>query len=199
MIYDEFYAVARHALKNHAGADGLQITAITPSAVGPVVHWTAPLLARERQRKAMGVVGVVAGPVILDLLVRTLAARWRRGAPYCPQDWDQQLSVRYRRVFGRQTPATGPGWSWLWEGGAQAIVASGVPRNFKTTDMKEKYGAARWYHQAEEDCEYVDDIIDAVEHLSGFICEDCGKPGKIRRGSWIRCLCELHAKGRPGS
>lgn len=199
MIVDEFNRIASRALQNHAGSGSLRITAIVPSAVGPVVHWTAPLLARERQRKALGVVGIVSGPVILDILVRVLAARWRKGAPYCPQDWDTQLAARYRRVFGRQLPSTGPGWCWLWEAGAQAIVASGVPRSFKTTDLKEKYGSARWYHQADEDCEYVDDITDAVEHLSGFICEDCGKPGMIRRGSWIRCQCDLHAKGRQGS
>lgn len=198
MIVDEFYCIARHALKSYAGADSVEITAIIPSSIGPTVQWTAPLLARERKRQALGVVGPVAGPVILDVLVRTLSARWRTGAPHCPIDWDQRLSGRYRRIFGSQTPATGPGWLWLWEGGAQAIVAAGVPRNFKTTDAKEKFGSIRWYHQAEEDHEYVDDITDAVEHLSGFICEDCGRPGKIRRGSWIRCLCELHAKGGPG-
>ncbi|MCJ2074437.1 hypothetical protein MKK68_02010 [Methylobacterium sp. E-016] len=198
MIYDEFYGIAWHALKSYAGSDSLAITAIVPTAMGPVVQWKAPLLARERKRKALGVVGPVAGPVILDVLTRTLAARWRTGAPHCPLDWDTQLSIRYRRIFTKQTPATGPGWLWLWEGGAQAIVASGVPRSFKTEDMKEKFGEIRWYHQADEDCQYAEDIIDAVEHLSAFVCEDCGRPGRIRKGGWLRCLCDLHAKGRPG-
>lgn len=199
MIVDEFYGIARHALKNHAGSDSVRITAVVPSAVGPVVQWAAPLLARERKRQPLGVVGVVAGPIILDILVRTLAARWRNGAPRCPVDWDVRLSGRYQRIFQRQTPATGPGWCWLWEGGAQAIVASGVPRNFKTTDMKEKFGSIRWYHQADEDHEYVDDITDAVEHLSGFICEDCGRPGRIRNGGWLRCQCNRCDERRPGS
>ncbi|SFM41199.1 hypothetical protein [Methylobacterium pseudosasicola] len=199
MIVDEFYGIARHALKNHPGSDSVRITAIVPSAMGPVVQWEAPILARERQRKALGVVGVVAGPVILEVLVRTLAARWRKGAPYCPQDWDVRLAGRYQRIFQRQAPSTGPGWSWLWEGGAQAIVAAGVPRNFRTTDAKDKFGSIRWYYEAEEDCQYVDDITDAVEHLSSFICEDCGSPGRIRKGGWLRCQCELHAKGRTGA
>lgn len=198
MIYDEFLTIARHALRQHRGADSLQLVAIEPSGMGPRIKWEAPLLSRERERKAGGVLGPVAGPVILGVLVRTLAVRWWKGAPYCAHDWDEQMAVQYRRIFQKQAPDTGPGWRWLWEGGAQSIVAAGVPRGFHTVQTKEKFGSIRWYHEAEENSTKVYDIIDAVEHLSAFICEDCGRPGRIRRGSWIKCLCDVHAKGRPG-
>ena len=34
------------------------------------------------------------------------------------------------------------------------------------------------------------DLIEEAETKSATICEDCGKPGKLRSGGWIRTLCD---------
>jgi len=32
-------------------------------------------------------------------------------------------------------------------------------------------------------------LIREAEAEAGRTCEDCGKPGKLRRGGWVRTLC----------
>ena len=53
----------------------------------------------------------------------------------------------------------------------------------------------RWYTEGDT-ATAVDDVVDATEHLSAHICEECGGPGRVRRGGWLRTLCERHAGGR---
>jgi hypothetical protein len=38
------------------------------------------------------------------------------------------------------------------------------------------------------------EITNEAERLSGETCEVCGNPGKPREGSWIKTLCDEHAK-----
>ncbi|KQO66531.1 hypothetical protein IPV08_19130 [Methylobacterium sp. SD274] len=199
MIASEFLTIAGRALRDHCGADSVTVRAIEPTVHGPRVRWDGPLLHRERRRDTIpggGVwIGPPAGPLLLNILSLATAFRWADGAPRCAKDWSERLARRYRRVFGPTGPATGPGWSWLWEAGAQAVKDAGIPSDFRTSDAKEKYGSARWYVEGDTSAA-VDDVIDAVEHLSAHICEDCGAPGRIRQGGWLRCLCTRHAEGR---
>lgn len=199
MIAAEFLTIAGRALRDYRGADSVTVTSIEPTVHGPRVVWDGPLLARDRRRDPMpggGVsIGPPAGPLLLDVLSLATAFRWANGAPRCATGWDDRLARRYPRVFGSTGPATGAGWSWLWEAGAQAVKDAGLPRDLRSSDMKEKYGSIRWYVEGDTS-ETVDDLVDAVEHLSAHICEDCGAPGRIRRGGWLRCLCERHAGGR---
>lgn len=199
MIADEFLSIAGPALRQHRGADCVTVTAIEPSPHGPLVRWSAPLLAVERERipgPPVSFVGPVQGPVLLALLARVLACRWRDGAPRCPPDWQQRLARRHRKVFGQGCFECGPGWRWLWEGAAELMRENGIADGFHTTQMKEKFGSARWYYDSNENCEYTANTVDSVEHLSAFICEECGRPGWIRQGGWLRCLCPEHAGNR---
>lgn len=202
MIASEFLTIAGRALRDYRGADSISIRAIEPTVHGPRVRWEGPLLHRERRRDPVPgggfTIGPPAGPVILDVLSLAIAFRWANGAPRCAPGWDERLARRYPRVFGSMGPSTGPGWSWLWEAGAQSVKDAGIPRAFRTTDAKEKYGGIRWYVEGDTST-VVDDIVDAVEVLSDFICEDCGAPGLTRKGGWIRTLCECHAGGRKAS
>ena len=199
MIAAEFLTIAGRALRDYRGADSVVVTAIEPTVHGPRVRWEGPLLARERRRDPMPgggfTIGPPAGPLLLDVLSLTTAFRWANGAPRCAPGWDDRLARRYPRVFGSTGPATGPGWSWLWEAGAQAVKDAGLPRDFRTSDAKEKFGSMRWYTEGDT-ATAVDDVVDATEHLSAHICEECGGPGRVRRGGWLRTLCERHAGGR---
>lgn len=57
------------------------------------------------------------------------------------------------------------------------------------TQVKEKFGRLRFYINGSSD--FVFGALEFAEYLSGFICEECGKPGKLRiRGSWLKTLCD---------
>ena len=58
--------------------------------------------------------------------------------------------------------------------------------------MKEKYGTLRFYYDGGDD--YIAGIVHMAENMSARTCETCGAPGKIRRGGWIRTLCDEHAE-----
>lgn len=198
MIVAEFLTIAGRALRDHRGADSVTVTSVEPTEHGPVFGGrvrSSPASAGAIRCRAAVSRSASAGLLLLDILALATAFRWADGAPRCAKDWSERLVRRYRRVFGPTGPATGPGWSWLWEAGAQSVKDAGLPADFRTSDAKEKYGEMRWYVEGDTSTA-VDDIVDAVEVLSGHICEECGGPGRRRRGGWIRTLCERHAGGR---
>lgn len=60
--------------------------------------------------------------------------------------------------------------------------------------VKEKFGILRIY--VNNPNEEVNSLVTAAEKLSGSICEDCGAPGILRGGGWlkVRCLdCQMKA------
>lgn len=56
--------------------------------------------------------------------------------------------------------------------------------------VKEKWGGLRFYVNGSDD--YVRGLIDMAEAISLRTCETCGKPGRPRKGGWVRTLCEEH-------
>ncbi|MCX7593177.1 MAG: hypothetical protein N2235_05355 [Fischerella sp.] len=57
--------------------------------------------------------------------------------------------------------------------------------------VKEKYGTLRFYVDRSDHA--ADDLIHFAELMSEVTCEECGNPGRLREGSWIRTLCDQHA------
>ena len=55
--------------------------------------------------------------------------------------------------------------------------------------VKEKFGTLRFYVNGGG--ETVDNFIRVAEHMSAVTCEECGAPGEIIRGGWIRVLCPV--------
>ena len=56
--------------------------------------------------------------------------------------------------------------------------------------VKEKFGTLRFYINGGDDvCPHL--IIDAEER-SAFICEICGRKGKLRDYGWLKTLCWYH-------
>ena len=61
--------------------------------------------------------------------------------------------------------------------------------------VKEKFGTLRIYVDGSND--FLDGMVNAMELASGYICEDCGRPGTRRSGGWILTQCdECHGKKR---
>jgi hypothetical protein len=60
------------------------------------------------------------------------------------------------------------------------------------SQVKEKFGTLRFYYGGGDSyCRGVESMADA---MSAVTCETCGNPGKMRRGGWIRTLCDEHAE-----
>lgn len=71
----------------------------------------------------------------------------------------------------------------------------GGNRKVIIAQIKEKFGGLRYYADGDID-EQMDGMIDFAESLSYTICEECGAPGKLRSGGWMRTLCDKHEEER---
>jgi len=92
----------------------------------------------------------------------------------------------------------GPGWWRLVSEtlDAMAVIARRESARVRITDFKEKYGSLRISWQAAVDepaWSEIETIADAAESRSETTCDECGAPGKLREGAWIRALCDVHA------
>jgi hypothetical protein len=58
----------------------------------------------------------------------------------------------------------------------------------RVTQIKEKWGTLRIYTTSATDFEQ--GVTRMAERLSEKTCELCGNPGRLRRMSWIRILCD---------
>lgn len=57
--------------------------------------------------------------------------------------------------------------------------------------VKEKFGTLRF--SVSGGSEQDDAYITFAEYFSGRVCEECGAPGQLRGGGWLRTLCDVHA------
>lgn len=58
--------------------------------------------------------------------------------------------------------------------------------------VKEKFGLLRYYtnHATDE----TENLIREAERKSSETCEECGEPGELRKGGWLRTLCDKCGK-----
>ena len=97
---------------------------------------------------------------------------------------------------------TGIGWYNLIytltnciDGRLEHLNKDGGNRKVVIAQIKEKFGGLRYYADGDVD-EQMDGMIDFAEALSYTICEECGAPGKLRSGGWMRTLCDKHEEER---
>lgn len=193
MSKTEFVTIAAAALAGLPNISddtpAVEVTAIRPSVHGPLVEWRG---------------GPPEAGVLLGVLARATALRWREGTPRIPEGWQAELGGRYPRALSPEGPSSWGGWRWLWEAGASMIEETGA-RSFKCEQTKEKFGSIRWYYSLGGKQNHlvnakVAPIVASVERLSAFTCEFCGAPGRIRSGGWAKACCDHHAdrKNRVG-
>jgi hypothetical protein len=61
------------------------------------------------------------------------------------------------------------------------------------SQVKEKFGTLRLYFTSEN--EEISAAIKEAEEASEVTCEDCGAAGSLRKGGWLRTLCDAcHAE-----
>jgi hypothetical protein len=60
--------------------------------------------------------------------------------------------------------------------------------------VKEKFGGLRFYYDGGD--EHISGMVRMAESWAAHTCEDCGKPGILREGGWLRTICDEHAQER---
>jgi len=107
---------------------------------------------------------------------------------------------RQRKMSMKETAmcwnfSCGDGWYWLIYQLCDSIQSCldnnkhlGV-RQVEATQVKEKFGGLRFYVNIAT--EEIFGMIHLAEHMSYYICEECGSTEKVsqNRGGWIRTLC----------
>lgn len=71
----------------------------------------------------------------------------------------------------------------------QRAVRDIVPQ-VVAVQVKEKFGGLRFYYEGGD--EQVFGMVRMAESWAANSCETCGAPGTIRRGGWMRTLCDKH-------
>ena len=74
----------------------------------------------------------------------------------------------------------------------QAVLEKyGVVDRYEIVQVKEKYGGLRWYDYPPQECwKEIADITSKYEHMSEYICCECGKPANWISEGWICPYCD---------
>lgn len=185
VIPSEFTAIMKASVGEVA--DILRVTGTIPTPAGPRVQFE---IVGSPDPAATNLTAEYVAEVA-EAASRYLAVRWRYDGeprPVPPKHWEI-LSKLHPTIFNVPTD-TGEGWHWLLCMIAEWLSEGGLPPRYETTQVKEKFGGLRFYHQGTPSTLK---IARAVEQVSYGVCEACGAPGRLRKGGWARTLCDDHA------
>jgi hypothetical protein len=101
----------------------------------------------------------------------------------------------YDRDFAKQS--VGKGWASLIDEVFDMLETMEHPP--KIIQVKEKWGGLRIYDSGVYSTiipTNFEKLLREIERKSYTICENCGEQGVLRRGNWMKTLCDVHAEGR---
>jgi hypothetical protein len=128
--------------------------------------------------------------VMVELVLRMQRRRWQRWDDFVlglsPPDENEWQSVHAQLGV---VPSIGPGWYDLVLAAAGWITELGG--EIRTSDIKEKHGGLRWSYYGDVG-DVGEQIIEAAEHVSDYICDVCGAPGQNTGRGWIYTRCAEH-------
>lgn len=103
-----------------------------------------------------------------------------RGAPYTLLEYEVADEVY-------------PGWHNLIAVMLNQLFDAGWEGNLR--QIKEKFGTLCVYLEREVDdlTPVFCDIIQQAVKVSSITCRECGAPGELRYGGWLKVLCGVHA------
>ena len=89
-----------------------------------------------------------------------------------------------------------PGWWPLLVEAHERI--SRIDPGYQVDQFKEKFGGLRLYIRPSDRglMREIDRVVGDLEGCSQRMCERCGRPGTLRKGRWVKTLCDEHAEGR---
>lgn len=70
------------------------------------------------------------------------------------------------------------------------LVSYNYLEEFKFSQIKEKYGSMRLYNNGYPKESKISELEYIFEHLSTYVCEDCGNIAKYTTPGWITQLCQ---------
>jgi hypothetical protein len=118
--------------------------------------------------------------------------------------FEQRMKEKYPKMFSQPYGgfAIGPGWWPIIESLCSNIQhyinwknrESEVVPQVVVGQIKEKFGGLRFYYDGGDD--RIHGMVSMAESWADRSCEECGNPGKSRRGSWIKTLCDEHEEQR---
>lgn len=187
LIQAEALAILKYALGEEAAEIAISGVDLTPG--GPRLRFALAPRPRPRDPQAE----TDERPAVCELLSRTLALRWQTPSPSAPADSYVALTRLYPTVY-TTTTETSAGWHWLLAATAEMLIDLGVPDDFHAHQVKEKFGWLRFYWGADDAGRDVVEVVEAAERLSGWICDTCGRPGRLRPAGWTRTACDEHAR-----
>ena len=86
----------------------------------------------------------------------------------------------------------GPGWGDILKRLINDLFELGW--DGQVAQVKEKFGGLRFYIGSAN--EAIHERIDVAQNESFETCEECGAPGALRQGGWLKTLCDEHSKQR---
>lgn len=100
------------------------------------------------------------------------------------------LLEKYHNLFEDKSFCVGDGWFDIINELAENLTKaqSKLTKELVVVQLKEKFGSLRVYTNYSPP--EIDVFINNAELKSSKTCEECGSPGKIRSGSWLRSLCD---------
>lgn len=84
-----------------------------------------------------------------------------------------------------------------WQSLVSPLIDLCEQHGVEILQIKEKFGGLRFYvgEMSDENVASLSTAINVAEDASFRICQDCGAPGVLRGGGWLRTLChDCHAK-----
>lgn len=106
---------------------------------------------------------------------------WRYVEPYSYTELDE-MPEGWRKAFGIQ----------MCEEIREVLIKGNYLRDYRIAQIKEKFGALRWYDEGTPDSIYkkIQDIIYKYEEISARTCINCGKPATKISTGWICPFCD---------
>lgn len=92
----------------------------------------------------------------------------------CDDGWYTLIDVLCRQIQHHQ--------QWNMPKHIQPVVVEQV---------KEKFGTLRFYYRGGDDT--ISGLVQMAEAMSAKTCEQCGQPGRVHGGYWLKTLCDQHA------
>jgi len=99
----------------------------------------------------------------------------------------KEVNLTNPNMFG-----VGEGWFGLLKNLIDELLVMGWNRHMVLS--KEKFGGLNFY--IKNSTTEMQEVILKYERLSYKTCEKCGEEGSVRKGNWIKTLCDTHAEGR---
>jgi hypothetical protein len=106
----------------------------------------------------------------------------------------QQQYPNLFKEYPRSGFGVGDGWSDLLHDLYEVLEdhIKRLPEEIRgdvcVAQIKEKFGTLRFYMTQETP--YISGAIAVAESISHRVCEDCGASGTLRKGGWLRTLCD---------